>query len=177
MKAYPLYDSFESDVDLTTPFGIKIRFLPPDLGAERGEIIILPYTDGPPLHTHERQREKFTVHQGVLQINMSGTWRGVRAGEDFSIPIGVPHTYRNNSSDLCLFEYSLTPGSRFSEMMRLFERLARQRKLTSVKDIRSIFYLAMVFAEFRDDVRSTQPPAFVMLAIARLARLIGMSIS
>jgi mannose-6-phosphate isomerase-like protein (cupin superfamily) len=172
----PVYAAFQGDIDLTIPFGIKIRFLQTERSMECGQIVVLPKTDGPPLHVHNRQREKFTVHNGTLSVNLNGKWQELSAGESLVVPTGVPHTYKNASGDVCVFEYNLTPGSRFGEMMRTFERLSKAGKITSLKNFRSVLYLALVFAEFREDVLSTQPPAFVMFALARLARIMGLSL-
>lgn len=170
------YSAFTCDIDLTRPFGLKIRLEDDRPRSERGRIALLPQTAGPPVHLHFEQSEEFTIHAGRLELYCNGTWHILHPGETFRVAPHGSHTYRNNTDELCIFSYRLTPARGFADMMRDYERLAIEGKITSLNDPRSLFYMALVFQKYQGEVRSVQPPQFVMRAMSGLARGLGLSI-
>ncbi len=166
------FERFAGDLTIP-PFGLKIRFGDHGADAETGVVCLRPRVSGPPVHTHARQDERFTVVAGTLGVLVGEVWREIGPGESVDIPRGTPHTYRNGSGAVCEFEYRLTPGGRFAEMMREFARLAAAGKLRGTSGPRSLIYMAMVFIRYADEVRSVRPPMAVMRGLAWVGRALG----
>ncbi|MGL4461927.1 MAG: cupin domain-containing protein [Planctomycetia bacterium] len=170
------FERFVGDLTIP-PFGLKLRFLDRGEGSESGVVCLRPRVAGPPVHTHARQDERFVVTAGTLGVLVGKEWRELKPGESVDVPRGTPHTYRNASASVCEFEYRLTPGGRFTRMMREFADLAAEGKLRSLADLRSMIHLAMVFVRYSDEVRSVQPPMFVMRCLACVGRWLGCRLS
>lgn len=106
-------------------------------------------------------------------MKIGGRTLKLSAGETTEVPRGTAHTYWNEGSEECEFRYELSPGHRFTAMMRTFEALAREGKLRGTKDVRSIMHMAQVFVLFDDHVRGVAPPQWVMRAVAAVGRAFG----
>lgn len=167
---------FVPNVDHMVPFNSQVMLINDVAGSENGMVLILANTDGPPIHTHPLQDEVISVVEGELEVYKDKKWNKIKPGERVFIPKNAPHTYRNRSKDACTFQYLITPKGSFSEMMVTLEKLSKERKLTSTKDMGSIVYMAMTFDKYKRDVRSVAPPPFIMSFFAWIGRLRGLSI-
>ncbi len=168
---------FTPNVDHLVPFNSQVMIINDVQGSENGKCLILANTDGPPIHTHPKQKELISVQEGSLEVYYNKKWHRLKAGEFIHIPKNAAHTYRNRSSEKCIFEYLITPNGSFSEMMVTFEKLAKDGKLTSTKDLRSIIHLAMAFKNYSNDVKSIAPPDFIMTLFAWIGKLKGYQIN
>ncbi len=59
---------------------------------------IVPSGGGPPLHVHSREDESFYVLEGQVTFQVGDVRQIAPAGTYISLPIGVPHCFRNESS-------------------------------------------------------------------------------
>src|SRR5947209_2472822 len=76
-------------------------------------------TDLPPAHLHPNQVERFTVLEGRLRTVIDGEERSYGEGEEFEIPIGVPHQMTGDGAARARWE--VRPALRTAEAMeRLF---------------------------------------------------------
>lgn len=164
--------NFIPNVDLSQPFNSKLMILNDIEGCENGIILHKAGADGPPIHTHPVQEEYFTIIKGELEVYKNKKWNVIKAGESIHIPVNTSHSYRSRSKVDCLFSYKITPNGGFSDMMRYYEKLSKQGKITSLSDFRSLVHLAMAFKKFSHDVKSTSPPDFVMTAMAYLGKIL-----
>jgi quercetin dioxygenase-like cupin family protein len=73
--------------------GCRVRVL---ASGEIGVVDMLEVPAGhmPPLHVHHNEGEGFYLLDGELTLFIPGKEVTLRAGEYFSAPRGVPHTYR-----------------------------------------------------------------------------------
>lgn len=78
---------------------------------------------------------------------------------------------------LSVHQYLITPKGSFSEMMVTLEKLSKEKKLTSTKDLKSIMYMAMTFGKYQRDVKSVAPPPFIMAFFAWIGKLKGYKIA
>lgn len=168
--------NYVPNVDLMVPFNSTTMLINDRPEAENGFTFIKAGADGPPIHQHPLQEERFVIVEGELEVFHSGKWHTLKAGESVFIPKKMPHSYRSRSSQDCLFSYELTPKGNFSAMLKNLEHISKNRRLKSTSDIRSLIHLAMVFSKYKKEVRSTKPPAFVMSAMAGLGKLFRYSI-
>lgn len=160
-------------IDLSVPFHTRIDVKQEDAAREAGMVAVAARSEGPPLHRHVDQDERWTVLAGELSARIGGRRCTFAAGEVVEVPRGTPHTYWNAGAEECRFRYELTPGHRFTAMMRTFEALARDGRLRGTGDPRSILQSAEVFRLFHDHVEAVSPPQWVMRAFAWLGRGVG----
>ena len=166
------FDSFSCSINQEKPFGLKIRIEKETAKEEIGTICLLPKTEGPPLHKHVNQEETFSVIEGELFAVVDGKKMSLKAGESVRFPKNTPHTYANKSDEICVFQYHLTPGGDFTNMMREFERLSKLGKLSRIGELKTMIHLAAVISKFENHVRSVAPPHFVLKALGRLSRIL-----
>ena len=163
---------FNPNVNLLKAFNSQVMLINDREDCENGLTLIKAGADGPPIHLHPAQAEHFNVLQGRLQVYKEGKWHELGPGEEMFIPAQMPHSYRSRDAQDCLFAYRLTPGGRFSEMLKSFERLQDAGKITG-KGLGSVIHLAMTFRQHRTEVVSVQPPNFVIVLVAGLGKLLG----
>lgn len=169
--------AFFPNVDHMVPFNSQVMLINDVTGSENGMAMILAQTDGPPIHIHPLQDELISVVEGELEVYKDKKWNKIGPGQKIFVPKNQAHTYRNRSNAKCIFQYVITPKGGFSDMMVTLETLAKEKKLTSTKDLKSIIYMAMTFDKYKRDVKSVTPPAFVMSFFTRVGKLKGYTIS
>jgi len=165
--------NFIPTIDHGRVFNSEIMIINDKQDTENGIVLIHAKTDGPPIHKHSVQEEVFTVLEGELDIYKEDKWIKVEKGVSIHIPKNVAHTYKNSSHEACYFRYVITPKGSFTSMMQDFERLIKNGKLRSTKDLKSVIYLSMVFRKYKDSVSSVVPPNFIMTLMAGIGKLLG----
>ncbi len=69
---------------------------------------------GPPMHTHHRQDECFTILSGTMAYQIAGeNEKFAQAGETVLIKAGVPHKFRNAGVDLLKCRGYVSPPENF----------------------------------------------------------------
>ncbi|WP_300596435.1 cupin domain-containing protein [Niabella sp.] len=160
---------FQPDIDHLAALGTQIEWRDIN-GAEAGTVLLMPHKDGAPVHYHPVQEEQFLVLQGTLQVYRGKEWVTLKAGESISIPKQTPHTYKNTSGEMVLFDFCITPRVRFKEMIGAMDAFVRQGKIKG-SDFRSVLYLSRVMAAYPDVTQSVAPPQFMVKALAALSKL------
>ncbi len=59
---------------------------------------IVPPGGGPPPHVHSREEEGFYVLEGEIRFTANGEWIVAKAGTFANMPVGTPHSFKNESS-------------------------------------------------------------------------------
>src|SRR5262249_28418496 len=59
---------------------------------------IVPQGGGPPLHVHSREEEGFYVLEGEITFTINGERVVAVAGMFANMPVGTPHSFKNESS-------------------------------------------------------------------------------
>jgi mannose-6-phosphate isomerase-like protein (cupin superfamily) len=113
------------------------------------EITLPPDAPGPPPHFHPRQEERWEVLDGELEVQVDGSWRTLRRGESASIPAGHVHTLRNRGGEPVRVLDVHVPALDFQDYMEDLSRLTDAGKITSLRDPRSLLYLATVLRDHR----------------------------
>jgi quercetin dioxygenase-like cupin family protein len=139
------------------------------------EITVPPGSPGPPPHFHPRQEEQWQVLEGKLDVQIDGEWRTLQQGEAASIPAGSVHTLRNKTSDTVRVLDVHIPALDFQDYMMDLHRLAEEGKVTSLRNPRSLIYLATVLREHRTtQLTASRAQRTAESALAGLGRLLGM---
>ena len=60
------------------------------------EALVLP-GGGPPPHVHTREEEGFLVLDGEVVVTVNGVRTVARAGAYAAVPVGTPHSFKNES--------------------------------------------------------------------------------
>lgn len=91
-------------------------FSDPDPTAERVEfeVHMAPGASGPDPHRHPRQREVFTVLEGVLLTRVDGAEERWKAGQVAEVPVNAVHTFANGSdSEVLVVRAVVEPALNF----------------------------------------------------------------
>ena len=129
-------------------------------------------------HVHPALQETFRVLHGRLGTRVAGADRTLEAGEDVTVPSGVPHDWWNAGETEASVLIELTPGDpRFVQMIGTFFGLANAGR-TGADGRPGPLQSALTGLEFDDVIRFTSPPPWVQrtafAALGPIARLRGL---
>jgi mannose-6-phosphate isomerase-like protein (cupin superfamily) len=135
-----------------------------------------PGMPGPPVHVHPNAEESFEVIEGTLQVFMDGGWNSVQGGETATVPARVPHTLRNASDQPVKAVTRIRPAGRSEAFFRDMHRLIHEGKIKRLppKEPRSAIYVAMLFGEYPDEIRTKKPPEAVFKGLAFVGKALGL---
>ena len=111
-----------------------------------------------------------------MDVYNKNKWVSLKPGDELIIPENTPHSFRSRSDEDCLFEYALTPGCEFTNMLKTFERLMKDGRLQGTSGLKSKIYLSMVFKAYSNELISVKPPQFVISTMAKIGKLRGFTI-
>jgi len=71
---------------------------------------IVPPGGGPPLHVHSREEEGFFVLEGEITFTINGERVVAGAGMFANMPVGTPHSFKNESKQPAKMLISVAPA-------------------------------------------------------------------
>src|SRR5271156_6607612 len=71
---------------------------------------IVPPGGGPPPHVHSREEEGFYVLEGEITIHIGGQRLLATAGMFANMPVGTPHSFKNESDRTARMLISVAPA-------------------------------------------------------------------
>lgn len=71
---------------------------------------VVPPGGGPPPHVHSREEEGFYVLEGEVTLTVGGERRVVTAGMFANMPVGTPHSFKNESDEPARMLISVAPA-------------------------------------------------------------------
>jgi len=138
------------------------------------ETVNLPTGIPEPTHIHPHQESRAHVTAGSLLFVVDGIRRRLVAGEEITIPAGVPHHFLNDGYNDAVSIQEFRPALRTAEFFQALFDLAARGELDD-RGMPSLLRLAILAPEFADEIRVVKPPwpvqraAFALLApIARM---------
>ena len=143
---------------------------------EGGTVLLLPHTFGPPPHFHPQQDELFKVVQGELEVFKGSKWYTLKKGDKLLVPRRTPHSFRNTSPDIVVFDFAVTPKIGLTYLLLTLDELVKSGKITSTKDLRSIIHINKAMAAFPAVTQSVKPPQWVVKFLSSIGSLLGISI-
>jgi quercetin dioxygenase-like cupin family protein len=161
-------------LDLPGGAGFVVRTSAAETSGERVELEITlpPAAPGPPPHFHPRQEERWQVLEGELDVQVDGDWRTLREGESASIPAGHVHTLRNRTDKRVRVLDVHIPALDFQDYMEDLHRLTEAGKITSLRNPRSLVYLATVLRDHRTtQLTASRGQRFAESVLAGLGKL------
>lgn len=85
---------------------------------------IVPPGGGPPPHVHHREEEGFYVLEGEITFNVDGDRVVAKAGMFANMPIGIPHSFKNESDQPARMLITVAPAGLESMFMEVGVPLA-----------------------------------------------------
>ena len=70
----------------------------------------MPPGGGPPPHVHSREEEGFFILEGEITFTANGERIVARAGTFANMPVGTPHSFKNESDRLARMLISVAPA-------------------------------------------------------------------
>lgn len=71
---------------------------------------LVPPGGGPPPHIHSREQETFFVLEGEIIVQAGGQRIAARVGDFVHVPIGMPHSFKNESAQPARMLISVVPA-------------------------------------------------------------------
>src|SRR5207248_3771062 len=71
---------------------------------------IVPPGGGPPPHVHSREEEGFYILEGEITFTVNGEKIVATAGMFANMPVGTPHSFKNESDKLAKMLISVAPA-------------------------------------------------------------------
>jgi quercetin dioxygenase-like cupin family protein len=71
---------------------------------------IVPPGGGPPPHVHSREEEGFYILEGEITFTINGEKTVAKAGMFANMPVGTPHSFKNESSKPAKMIISVAPA-------------------------------------------------------------------
>jgi mannose-6-phosphate isomerase-like protein (cupin superfamily) len=153
-------DVFENKV--TGEYAVVIRG-DEDSGGEPGlgHLVVKPGGAVAGEHVHPHFQERFRVISGRLGARVDGVERTLAAGDEVTVPAGVPHDWWNAGDEDASVLVEIAPmNRRFLEMLATLFGLANAGK-TNAKGMPNPLQLALIGREFSDVIVFTKPPPAV----------------
>ena len=142
------------------------------------EFLIQPDAPGPPPHIHPAPvRENFEVTEGEFELQVSGDWRRLRAGESLVVEPGSVHTFRNRSGAPVRIRNVHDPAHGFEQYMRGLHALVMEHGFERVTP-KAALYMALLWEKHPDTIRpGSKPMAAAMAVLGRLARILRLRLA
>lgn len=71
---------------------------------------VVPPGGGPPPHVHSREEESFYVLEGEITFTVNGERMVAKAGTFANMPVGMPHSFKNESERPAKMLLSVAPA-------------------------------------------------------------------
>ena len=133
-----------------------------------------PKTGGTPVHIHPHATESYEVIEGRLEVYVAGEWRMLKPGDRVTVEPGVPHTFRNASTEVARVYNVHQPAMRFGEYFYRLNKLVNSGVVSSARmSLKAILHLSILMTSYPSEIRSVRPPAALMRVLAMVGRILG----
>lgn len=126
-------------------------------------------------HVHPKQTERFEVLSGALRMSVDGQERLLRAGDVAVVPPGHRHVWANAGEDEAHFALEFTPALRSETFFETWFGLGKDGK-TDGRGMPNLLQLAVIFREFKHEIRAAGIPYPIQLALFAPLALIGRAV-
>ncbi len=133
-----------------------------------GHIEVQPKA-GPPMHTHHRQDEIFTVVSGKMAYQVAGEEpKYAYPGETVTIKAGAPHKFWNDGEDLLVCKAYVTPPDNFVYFLS-----AVYASINANKGRPGMYDAAFLLNRYRSEYTMNEIPSFVQKVIFPVVLFFG----
>ncbi len=155
-----------------------IRNTAQDTGGELLEVESVytkPTPSRPPVHYHPRQKERFEVLSGGLNVRVDGRDRTLEEGEVLIVPPGVPHQMWAAEAGARV-NWQTRPALKTEAFFETIWGLAKDGKVSD-KGVPDPLRAALIAREYEDMFRLASPPWAIQRllfgSLALVGRLLG----
>ena len=117
-------------------------------------------------HIHPAMEERFEVISGLMRGHVDGSPHVLGPGATSVVGPGVPHAWRNASTDEAHLRVQFRPALRVEDMFETVFALGAQGR-TNDKGVPDFPFRLAMLAEFSDEVRPAAMPAGVHRILVR----------
>jgi quercetin dioxygenase-like cupin family protein len=136
------------------------------------DCFVRPGGEGTPEHIHPHQEERFIVVTGAFTIRIDGKETTLGPGQECSVPVGILHSWRNQSDGEVHVRIELRPAGRMEGFLEAIYGLAHDDKLPP-QSLSSLLQLGVVLSEFHDADIVQMVPLPVQKLLGFIGRLLG----
>jgi quercetin dioxygenase-like cupin family protein len=128
----------------------------------------------PPPHIHPRQVEEYQVIEGSFDVMVDGEWSTIGPGESASVPVGVTHTFANNTDETIRVMNWHRPAVDFEKFIERTSAALEKSGIKSGRDPRVPIYISTFFMQYPETlVPSRRRERIGMRAMAGIGRVFG----
>lgn len=162
--------------------GDRVKFLVTSEDSEgkilKVELHCKPGAQGPPLHYHPLQTEKFEVIKGALGLDDKGKKMVLKAGESYLVERNSRHRFYNVSdTEDVLVQVTLEPALKTEFFFETMYALAKQGKTNDKALPKNPLQFAAIMHEYDGEMLAEEIPLpaqkFLAKGLGRLAKLLG----
>jgi quercetin dioxygenase-like cupin family protein len=124
-------------------------------------------------HLHPKQEERFQITSGEITLRIAGEECRYAAGDEITIPAGMPHVWWNSGKTDLRVLLEFRPAGRFADFITTFFALARDGRTNRRGIPTNPFQLGATFAEYADVIRGTRPPWAIQRTLFAVLNPIG----
>jgi quercetin dioxygenase-like cupin family protein len=130
------------------------------------DLFVQPRNKPPPKHIHPNQVERFRVIERSLTVWVPGREIVLRPGDEYAVPKGTLHTWRNAGTSEARVCVEVRPTGRFDEGLEALYAMIQNGN-------RNPFQFAVTMWSFRSDGTFPFPMNVLLALMAALGRLLG----
>ena len=144
------------------------------------EWTLFPKSSGTPIHVHPMASERYSVIEGQLEIYFDGQWKLLSEGEEFTVPEGAEHTFRNPLDKITKVYNVHAPAMHFDEYFEGLTRIVdKGNKGADGKlkmNMHTMTKISMLMKKYKKEIRFSNPPPFLVSILNGIGKLRGMKI-
>lgn len=162
--------------------GDRVKFLVTSKDSQgkvlKVELYCKPGAQGPPLHYHPLQTEKFEVIKGSLGLDDKGKSMVLKAGDSYQVERNSRHRFYNASDkEEVLVEVTLEPALKTEFFFETMYALAKQGKTNANALPKNPLQFAAIMHEYDGEMLAEEIPLaaqkFMAKGLGRMAKLLG----
>jgi mannose-6-phosphate isomerase-like protein (cupin superfamily) len=138
------------------------------------EMVIAPHSAGMSIHLHPSAIETYDVLAGTVDIYIDGAWKSVATGHRVGVPRGMPHAFRNSSSEPARVYNAHKPALRYEEYFQGLWRIVQSGLIIpGHKTWQAMLATSALMTAYPEEIRSVSPPGFVVQALGTFGQWLG----
>lgn len=133
----------------------------------------------PLVHIHPHAIETYEILEGEMEFFIQDKWVTAKKGDKLSVPIGVPHAFRNpTDKSVTVFnthQPALTMQSYFEDVCKVLDKVTENRTKAFTMDLKTKLYMGVLMNNYRYDIIAINPPDFTIKVLGYIGRAMGLT--
>ncbi len=168
-----------------TPVGMKFTVLQAaaDTGGKSLELHweLLPGCNmkDPLVHIHPQAIETYEVLEGEMEFFVKDKWLSAKKGDKLTVPVGVPHAFRNPTGKTVAVFNTHQPALRmenyFEDVCKVLNKLTDNRKKAFKMNLRAMQYMSVLMNNYRNEIIAIKPPDAAIKILGFIGKLMDVN--